>query len=98
MSASFTSTGTVASSTTGTLSNTATVTAPAGVTDSPTANNTATDNTTITLSSDLAISKTGPSSVYYLNTISYTIDVTNNGPSDVVGATVADILPCGLTG
>jgi uncharacterized repeat protein (TIGR01451 family) len=50
------------------------------------------------LSSDLAITKTGPSSVYYLNSISYTIVVTNNGPSDVVGATVADTLPSGLTG
>ena len=76
--ATYTVSATLKSSATGTLSNTATVTAPAGVTDSPTANNSATDSDTITLSSDLAVVKTGPASAYKLNTISYTIVVTNN--------------------
>ena len=97
-SATFSASGTVASSATGSISNTATTTAPAGVTDSPTSNNSATDTDTITLSSDLRVTKTGPSSVYYLNSITYTIVVTNNGPSDVTGAQVTDNLPAGLTG
>ena len=28
----------------------------------------------------------------------YTIDVTNNGPSDVTGATLSDVFPSSLTG
>src|SRR5947207_758256 len=96
-SATYTLSATVKSSATGSVANTATVSAPAGVTDTA-GNNSATDTDTITLSSDLAITKTGPLSVYYLNSITYMIVVTNNGPSDVVAATVSDTLPSGLTG
>src|SRR5690606_11560895 len=31
-------------------------------------------------------------------TVTYTVTVRNNGPSDVVGATVTDVLPAGTTG
>jgi uncharacterized repeat protein (TIGR01451 family) len=96
-SATFTVSATVKSSATGSVANTATVTAPAGVTDSPTTNNSATDTDTITLSADLKATKTGSDSVYYLNPISYTVVITNLGPSDVVGATVTDNFPTGLT-
>jgi uncharacterized repeat protein (TIGR01451 family) len=88
----------VKSSATGSLSNTATVAAAAGVSDSPTGNNTATDTDTITLSSDLVVGKTGPASAFKLNAISYTVVVTNNGPSDVTGASVTDTMPAGLSG
>src|SRR5438270_688009 len=61
------------------------------MTDSPSANNSATDDTTITLSSDLAITKSdGKTSINAGTADSYTIVATNNGPSDVSGATFAD--------
>ncbi|MBL8995684.1 MAG: DUF11 domain-containing protein, partial [Gemmatimonadetes bacterium] len=95
--ATFTATGTVTG--TGTISNTATVTAPAGIND-PAGNNSATDNNTvITAAADLAITKTdGVTSVNQGGTLTYTIVATNAGPSDVVGATVADVLPAQLSG
>ncbi len=47
---------------------------------------------------DLAIIKTdGVSSVSAGGTTTYTITVTNNGPAEVTGATVADVAPSGLT-
>src|SRR5205085_719490 len=47
---------------------------------------------------DLQITKAGPASITPGNTISYTLIVTNNGPSDVVGASVIDTFPASLTG
>jgi uncharacterized repeat protein (TIGR01451 family) len=87
----------VKSSATGSVANTATVTAPAGVTDAA-GNNTSTDTDTISLTSDLDVLKTGPASAYKLDPISYTIVVTNGGPSDVIGASITDTIPAGLTG
>src|SRR5205814_652731 len=72
--------------------------APAGVTDSPSANNSDTDTDSITLSSDLAVTKTdNKTSVVAGTSDTYTIVVTNNGPSDVTGAAVADNFPAQLT-
>lgn len=87
-------------SATGTITNTATVTAPSGqVTEANTANNTASDTDTVTLEADLAVSKTDNDSVVRSgDTVNYQIQVSNNGPSDVVGATFNDNLPVGLTG
>src|SRR5690606_39420150 len=51
------------------------------------------------LVADLSIVKTDNAATYTPGeTVEYTITVTNNGPSDVTGATVADVLPAGTTG
>ncbi|GHB67270.1 beta strand repeat-containing protein [Persicitalea jodogahamensis] len=95
----FTVTGTVSAATTGNLVNTATVTAPAGVTDNNQANNSATDTDTQNSVADLAITKTDGSATYTPGLpLTYTIVVSNAGPSNVTGATVADIIPASLTG
>ena len=95
----YTVTGTVSSAATGTLSNTATVAAPAGVTDPDPANNSATDTDTLTPEADLSITKTdGQTTVQAGTPITYTIVVSNPGPSDVLGATVADTVPAAITG
>ncbi|MEP7337889.1 MAG: hypothetical protein ABI977_09095, partial [Acidobacteriota bacterium] len=96
--ATFTLTSTVAANATGTLSNTATVAPPTGVTDLAAGNNSATDGPdTISGQADLAITKTnGVTSVAAGGTTTYTIIVTNNGPSAVTGATVTDTLPAAI--
>jgi len=84
---------------TGTLVNTATVTPPAGVTDPTPGNNAATDSDALTLIADLQITKTNlVASVVPGTTTTYTIVVTNAGPSAVSGAAVSDPLPAALTG
>ncbi|MEP7137055.1 MAG: GEVED domain-containing protein, partial [Chloroflexota bacterium] len=91
--------GTVASATTGNLVNTATVTAGAGQTDPTPANNTATDTDTPNPITDVAITKTDGSATYTAgNAISYTIVVSNTGPSNATGASVADTIPAAITG
>ncbi len=76
---------------TGNLVNTATVTAPGGITDPNAANNTATDTDTPAGVADLAITKTDGAATYLPGgSLTYTITVTNAGPSDAVGAAVAD--------
>src|SRR6185437_6181469 len=79
----------------GTITNTATV---SGVTpDSDSTNNSAMLSTTLGApSADLAITKTGPATAIPGNSISYTITVTNNGPSDAASVTVTDVTPAGL--
>ncbi len=84
--------------TVGAVTNTATVAPPAGTNDPVTANNTSAVNTTITPSADLAITKTGTVTVAQGGAVSYTITVTNLGPSNVTGATIADTVPAGITG
>jgi uncharacterized repeat protein (TIGR01451 family) len=95
----YTAKGKVSSSATGTtLSNAATVSAPAGVTDPNLANNTATDADTINVSGDLQITVTDGKTVAPLGSKdTYTIVVKNNGPSDVVGATIQDNFPGSFT-
>ncbi|WP_152969721.1 DUF11 domain-containing protein, partial [Pedobacter sp. Hv1] len=89
----------VPSSYTGNFVNTATVTAPAGVTDPTPANNTATDTDTQNSIADLKITNTDGKTQYIPGTTNtYTMVVTNDGPSDVIGATVANTLPAGVTG
>ena len=86
-----------------TLSNTATVTAGAGVTDSVLGNNSATDSDTLTPKVDLSVTKVdnfGGSSISHATgsvvpgtTITYTIVVSNTGPSAAIGTNVADTFP-----
>ncbi len=83
---------------TGNLVNTATVTPPAGVTDPVPANNTATDMDTPTPEADLALTKTDGSATYIPGgTTTYTLVVTNNGPSTAMGASLVDNIPAGTT-
>src|SRR5262249_8967674 len=80
------------------LSNTATVTAPPGVTDPVPGDNSATDTDTLTPQAELSIAKTdGTIGVTPGTNTTYSITVTNNGPSNVTGAVVTDVLPAGTT-
>jgi uncharacterized repeat protein (TIGR01451 family) len=65
--------------------------------DSNLANNTASFTSTVAASADLAITKTGPASASAGQTITYTLSVTNNGPSDAQNVSVSDMLPSGET-
>jgi len=95
----YTVNATIQSSATGSLSNTATVTAPGGVTDPTPGNNSATDTDTLTPQADLSITKTdGVTSKAPGTSVTYTIVVSNSGPSDAPGTTVADTFPSDLTG
>jgi len=90
----------VPSSTTGTYSNTATVAVPTGWATDPTpGNNTSTDNDTNNPVADLTITNTDGKTTYTPGTgNTYTVVVTNAGPTDAVGAIVTNPLPAGLTG
>ena len=90
---------TVVSTATGTLSNTASVALPGGATDPTAGNNTATDNTTITRRADLSITKTdGAATEIPGSTVTYTIVVSNAGPSAALATTITDTLPATLSG
>ncbi len=87
----------ISGSATGTVVNTATVATPPGMTDPTPGNNTATDTDTLTAQADLSISKTdGVTSVVPGTSTTYTIVVTNSGPSNVTGATVSDVMPAAI--
>ncbi|HMZ19967.1 MAG TPA: DUF11 domain-containing protein [Blastocatellia bacterium] len=96
--ATFAVTVTVSSQATGTVTNTASVAAPNGVTDPNSANDSASDTDTLVVTADLAITKTdNATTVTAGNQVTYTIVVTNNGPSMVTDATVTDTLPAQLS-
>jgi uncharacterized repeat protein (TIGR01451 family) len=98
-SVSITLTGTTDPNATGSLTNTAMVAAPAGTIDTDPANNSATDVDSLTPQGDLVITKTdGATSVVPGTSPTYTIVVSNTGPSAVTGASVSDPLPAGVTG
>ena len=94
----YTVTGAIPSSVTASsLSDTATVTSPGGTPDPNTVNNTATATASITNVADLQITNSdGSASVTAGSPDTYTVIVSNNGPSDVSGATVSDIAPSGF--
>lgn len=76
-----------------TLSNTATVATPAGVPDPNPQDNTSTTTATSSPVTDLAVTKTDGKSTYVPgSTVTYTIVVTNNGPSFATQASVIDTL------
>ena len=80
----------------GNLSNTATISS--ATPDLAPANNSATDTDTPAPAADLQITKTdGSASAVPGAATTYTIVVTNAGPSDVTGATVKDTLPAAIT-
>ena len=92
--------GTVSPSATGPLVNTATVTAGAGSTDTNPGNNSATDTDTAGIAQvDLGITKTDGQESYVPGTpISYTVTVTNAGPSAANGFSITDVVPPAITG
>lgn len=94
----FTVTGTVAADASGTLANTASITPAGGVTDTNPANNSSTDMDTLTPRADLLIAMTdSPDPVGRGATLTYTILVTNAGPSAAASVTVVDTLPAGTS-
>ncbi len=81
---------------TGTINNTATV--ASSVNDPSTANNTSTTSTTVNPSADLAVTKTdSPDPVAQGSELTYTVGVSNAGPSTATGITLTDTLPAGVT-
>src|SRR2546430_17399426 len=96
---SYKASGKVSSSATGTLSNTTTVAAASDVPDPNTANNTATDSDTITFRADLRVTvNDGKTATVAGAKNTYTIVVTNGGPSNVSGAVINDSFPSTFTG
>ncbi len=80
----------------GTVTNTATVSS--STTDPNATNNTATFDTTVTVpQADLVITKVGPATAVAGTQVTYTLTVTNSGPSDAQNVMVADTLPAGET-
>ncbi|MGY0040707.1 hypothetical protein [Pedobacter sp. NJ-S-72] len=87
-------TGTIPSSSVATsFSNTANVNAIG----SPVINSN-TVTTTISKDANVKIQKTGPATLVAGNNISYTLNVTNTGPSDVNNVNIVDNIPVGLSG
>ena len=92
-------TGKLSAAATGTVANTASVTVPSGITDPNLANNSATDTDNITIKADLKITVTdGKTSALPGAKSTYTIVVTNAGPSKVSGAVIRDTFPSTFTG
>src|SRR5207247_2302766 len=90
---------TVTAPATGTLLNVAR--ADAGTADPDTTNNNGTAianrvTTTVTEVADVALPNSGPATVGAAQTYSYTLTVTNNGPSDAASVVVLDTLPAGV--
>lgn len=89
----------VLADTTGTLSNVATVaTGDATAIEADTTNNSVTETTTLTPSADLVLTKTDSvDPVIAGNSLTYTLQVTNAGPSTATNVVVTDVLPTGVT-
>src|SRR4029079_14301044 len=97
--ASFTVTATVPASARGVIANTATISAPAGVAETAPADNAATDTTSVTPTGDLIITKTdGRTTMAAVEADSYTVTVTNAGPSTITDAAISDASPAALLG
>ncbi len=89
--------GTVSPEAEGSLTNTVTVTPPEGVTDTHPCNNQATETTTVTNQAPLTITKTTPKTSYQVgDTVTYTVQVTNQGPSTARNLVITDKVPEGM--
>ncbi|MBB5639363.1 putative repeat protein (TIGR01451 family)/gliding motility-associated-like protein [Pedobacter cryoconitis] len=89
--------GTIAPTITAALSNTVTVTSPPGITDPTPGNNTSTVTTNVTSKPVLTITKLGAAGLTAGNTATYTLNISNTGSSNAVGANITDIVPAALT-
>src|SRR5438477_555844 len=66
--------------------------------DTGTSGNPATELTTVNTSANLALTKSdSPDPVLAGNNITYTLTVTNNGPSDATGVSLSDAIPAGTS-
>lgn len=75
-----------------------TVDTTSATTDPNSANNSDTETTSVSASADLSVTKTdSPDPVVAGNTITYTIDAANGGPSDAQSVTLTDAVPVGTT-
>ncbi|HMF95002.1 MAG TPA: hypothetical protein VKE96_11940 [Vicinamibacterales bacterium] len=81
----------------GTITNTATIAAPATATDFNLSNNTTAASAAIAPQADLRVTKAGPASTQRGDNVTYTVTVTNDGPSDAQNVVVTDPTPAGLT-
>lgn len=94
----YTITATIDPAATGDLVNTVTTAVPTGTTDSNPANDTATDTNTLTPQVDVGVTKTdGVTTVVAGTPLTYTITVTNSGPSTASGVTLSDLFPAAIT-
>jgi uncharacterized repeat protein (TIGR01451 family) len=94
----FTVTGDLASTATGNLVSTVSVATPDGINELTPTDNTSTLSTPISVRGDLAITRTSNPAVPQAGQpITYTLTVTNAGPSTVVSATVVNIFPISVT-
>ena len=94
-SAQFTVTANIDPSATGTLSDTATISGPNA--DTNPGNDSATAVTTVTTSADLSVNKSGPATANAGTNITYTVTLTNNGPSNAANAALTDTVPANTT-
>ena len=78
-----------------TISNTAV--GSSATADSNPSNNSSTTAATVNTSADVAVTKIGPATVTAGNNITYTLTVTNNGPSDAQSVSLTDATPTGTT-
>src|SRR5439155_377707 len=98
--ASLTRTVTVIAPASGTLLNIGSATSSTGDPDASNNDGSASASrvtTTVTEGADLEVTKSGPATVNALGSITYTLVVTNNGPSPAIGVDVQDDLPSGVT-
>ena len=95
VSAQFTLTATINPGFTGTLTNTATVFGTNA--DTNTSNNSATAVTTVTASADLSVNKSGPATADAGTNVTYTIVLTNSGPSNAANVSLTDAVPGNTT-
>ncbi len=87
----------IAADATGKLDDTATVTAPNTVTDTNPANNSSTESLSLTPMADLSITNVANRDGLYGSTVTFTVTVTNNGPSDALNVAATDAQPAGLS-
>jgi uncharacterized repeat protein (TIGR01451 family) len=95
----YTVTGTVPSNApVGTLTNTATVTAPVNTFETDTTNNSSTATTDVNQRVDVSVTKAdAPDPVTAGSNLTYTIVVTNSGPSDAQTLAFSDAIPANTT-